>query len=63
MVTHLLAADFESIRSKILTRYVKFFKCLLKSKSPEVVLMAKLVQNDKSSVTGTFLKSLTVKLV
>ena len=58
LVTHLLGADFESIRSKILTRYVKFFKCLLKNKSPEVLLMAKLVKNDKSSVTGSNLEKI-----
>ena len=57
-MTHVLGKDFDSIRTKILARYIKFFGSLLKSKSPEVVLMAKLVQNDKSSVTGRNLEKI-----
>ena len=58
LVTHLLGVGVASIRTKILSRYVKFFGSLLKSKSPEVVLMAKLVQNDKSSITGMNLEKI-----
>ena len=58
-VTHLLGCGIPSIREKILTRYVKFFKSLLKSKSPEVALVANLVRNDRSSVTGANLEKIS----
>ena len=51
-VTCQLAADFVSIRTKILGTYVKFFKTLLNSKSPEVALVANLVGRDVQSTTG-----------
>ena len=47
-----LAADFVSIRTKILGTYVKFFKTLLTSKSPEVALVANLMSRDIRSTTG-----------
>ena len=51
-VTCQLAADFVSIRTKILGTYVKFFKTLLNSKCPEVALVANLVGRDVQSTTG-----------
>ena len=57
-VTCQLAADFVSIRTKILGTYVKFFKTLLSSKSPEVVLVANLVGRDVQSTTGNNLERL-----
>ena len=51
-VTCLLAANFVSIRTKILGTYVKFFRTLLNSKSPEVALVANLVGHDVQSTTG-----------
>ena len=52
-VTCQLAADFVSIRTKILASYVKFFKSLLNSKSPEVALVANLMGHDVGSTTGS----------
>ena len=40
------------IRIKILASYVKFFRGLLNSKSPEVALVANLMGHDVSSTTG-----------
>ena len=40
------------MRTKVLTRYIKFFKSLLKSPSPEVVLVANLAARDMGSTTG-----------
>ena len=53
-----LAANFVSIRTKILGTYVKFFKTLLNSKSPEVALVANLVGHDLQSTTGSNLARL-----
>ena len=57
-VTCQLAANFESIRTKLLSRYVKFFQSLLKSKSPEVALVANLAGRDMGSTTGSNLSKL-----
>ena len=57
-VTCQLAASFVSTRTKILSRYVKFFQSLLKSKSPEVVLVANLVGRDMGSTTGSNISKL-----
>ena len=51
-VPNLLATGFLSIRTTLLTRYVGFFRSLLKSKSTEVALVASLAGRDKSSTTG-----------
>ena len=51
-VTCQLAANFVSIRTKILGTYVKFFKSLVNSKCPEVALLANLVGRDVQSTTG-----------
>ena len=51
-VTCQLAAGFVSIRTRLLSSYVKFFQSLLKSKSPEVVLLANLTARDMGSTTG-----------
>ena len=55
--TILLSSDAFEFTS--LPRYVKFFKSLLKSKSPEVALVANLVRNDRSSVTGANLEKIS----
>ena len=47
-----LAAGFVAIRTKLLCSYVKFFQSLLKSKSPEVALVANLAARDLGSTTG-----------
>ena len=49
------AAEFVSIRIKILASFVNFFKSLLNSKSPEVALVANLPGHDVSSTTGRIL--------
>ena len=51
-VTSQLAAEFVSIRTRLLSSYVKFFQSLLKSKSPEVVLLANLAARDMGSTNG-----------
>ena len=58
-VTSQLAADFVSIRTKLLSRYTKFFQSLLKSKSPEVALVANLTARNVSSTTGSNLFKLS----
>ena len=51
-VENLLAADFTTLRTQILSRYVKFFQKLLSSKSLEVKILAELVGKDATSTTG-----------
>ena len=41
-----------SVRKKILVQYLRFFQNLLKSKSPEIVMLANTVGRDLGSVTG-----------
>ena len=52
-VNNLLASEFTSIRTKIISRYVKFFQNLLRSASKEVRLIAQLAAQDRSSTTGS----------
>ena len=47
-----VAAGFVPIRHKVISRYVKFFQSLIRSKSKEVRLIAELAAKDKSSTTG-----------
>ena len=47
-VSHLLGQGFVSTRTKLLARYVKFFRGLIRSKIPEVVTVANMVSRDKS---------------
>ena len=47
-----LARGAPSIRTKILSRYVKYFQSLLASDCPEVALVANLAGRDRSSTTG-----------
>ena len=51
-VNNLLASGFTSVRVKIISRYIKFFRSLLKSSSKEVQLVASISAQDKSSNTG-----------
>ena len=53
VVTGLLAAGLCSVRTQILSRYVKFVRSLLKSESPEVVSVANKVMRDRGTHTGT----------
>ena len=50
-VPNLLAYGFLSIRTTLLTRYVSFFRSLLKSRSLEEDLVASLAGRDRSSTT------------
>ena len=51
-VDNLLSCGFPSIRKQIVVRYVKFFRSLLKSPCKEVAVLARVVGQDASSVTG-----------
>ena len=51
-VQSVLAPGFISIRTKLISRYVNFFRSLLKSSSKEVRLVASLAAQDKFSTTG-----------
>ena len=52
LVDNLLAINHCSIEKQLLSRYVNFFKNLLKSKSREVAIVANIVSRDVRSVTG-----------
>ena len=49
---NVLSGNLPSARKKILGQYVRFFQNLLKSKSPEIVMLASTVGRDLGSVTG-----------
>ena len=51
-VNNFLALGFVSICAKVISRFVKFFQSLLKSKSKEVRLVAQLAAYDKASTTS-----------
>ena len=51
-VNNFLAPGFVSIRTKLISRYVKFFGSLLQSSSKEVRLIAQISAHDKCSTTG-----------
>ena len=51
-VPNLLSAGHMSTRTKILGRYVNFFRSLLKSECEEVALVANIAGRDRSSTTG-----------
>ena len=53
LVNGLLARDRCSMRTQILSRYVKFTRSLLNSVSPEVVSVANKVMRDRGSHTGS----------
>ena len=57
-VDNLLSCGFPSIRKQIIVRYVKFFRSLLKSPCKEVAVLARVVGQDASSVTGRNLLNL-----
>ena len=52
LVDHLLAANLVSTRRQVLSRYVKFLRGLLSSRSKEVALVASVVSRDVRSTTG-----------
>ena len=51
-MTNALAPGIVSVRTRVISRYVKFVSTLLKSDSPEVVAVANSAVNDRGSVTG-----------
>ena len=51
-VPNLLSAGHMSTRTKLLGRYVNFFRSLLKSECEEVALVANIAGRDRSSTTG-----------
>ena len=51
-VDNMLSCGFPSVRSQVLSRYVKFFHTLLSSPSKEVAVIARLVGGDAGSNTG-----------
>ena len=51
-VKDLLAPEFLSIRTVVISRFVNFFTSCMKSKCPELSLVATLSGHDKSSTTG-----------
>ena len=58
LVDNLLGINQLSIKRQLLSRYVKFFKGLLKSKSREVQILSNIVARDVRSVTGRNLRLL-----
>ena len=52
LVDHLLVANLVSTRRQVLSRYVKFLRGLLSSRSREVALVASVVSRDVRSTTG-----------
>ena len=57
-MTSVSARDQLTVRTQILSRYVKFFRSLLKSASPEVVSVASKMARDVSSTTWSNLHQL-----
>ena len=56
LVENLLAKDFLPARHQVLARYGSYFNSLLTSPSREVRLLARIVAQDKKSVTSQNLK-------
>ena len=52
LVDNLLAVNHVSTRRQVLSRYVKFFRGLMSSRSKEVALVASVVSHDVRSTTG-----------
>ena len=51
-VENVLSGKLPSVREKLISQYIGFFKKLLSSKSLEIAMMANLVGRDMGSVTG-----------
>ena len=47
-----LASNFYSIRTNVISRFVKFIRSCFKSESQELAMVSKIAAHDKSSVTG-----------
>ena len=60
-VDNLLSCGFPSIRQQILTRYVKFYRTLLKSPSKEVAVVAKIIGDNANTKTGSNLLSIRLE--
>ena len=60
-VDNLLSCGFPSIRQQILTRYVKFYRTLLKSPSKEVAVVAKIVAANANTTTGSNLLNIRLE--
>ena len=52
-VTNVLARDIVTMRTRILSRFIKFVDSLLNSDSPEVMAVANCAVNDRGSTTGS----------
>ena len=61
-VENVLSSNLPSVRKKILGQYVRFFQNLLKSNSPEIVMLASTVGRDLGSVTGKNLYSVECEI-
>ena len=53
LVEDVLAKDFQTVKQQLVGRYVGFFRALLKSKSPEVQIVASMVGRCALSTTGS----------
>ena len=53
LVEDVLAKDFLTVKQQLVGRYVGFFRALLKSKSPEVQIVASMVGRCALSTTGS----------
>ena len=56
LVDNLLGVNHQSTKNQLMSRYVNFFKSLLKSKSDEVKILSNIVARDVRSVTGKNLR-------
>ena len=52
LVENLLAVDFIPVRVQLMSRFVKFFRQLLKCDSREIMVVANIVARDVRSTTG-----------
>ena len=60
-VDNLLACGYSTIRQQVLSRYVKFFRTLLKSPCKEVAVVARIVGRDASTNTGRNILNLSLE--
>ena len=60
-VDNLLSCGIPSIRAQVLTRYVKFYRSLMKSPSKEVAVVARMVGNNASTTTGSNILNISLE--
>ena len=56
-----MACGYSTIRQQVLSRYVKFFRTLLKSPCKEVAVVARIVGRDASTNTGRNILNLSLE--